>query len=277
MNIPADYLRNFILLPIATAALPLCLVLLSSTAAVASDRTLASECVVMVHGLGRTSHSMDDMEDAFRAAGYRTVNIDYPSRSEPIQELAERVGREAMTGCREQQADVIHFVTHSMGGILVRYYLSKNDIPGLGRVVMLAPPNQGSILADRLRNDAWYRWLLGPAGQQLGTGRDGIPGMLGAVDYPTGVIAGDEHSPVDNWLAEMIPGEDDGKVSVEHAKVEGMQDFLVLPCNHITIMQQPEVIGQGLFFIRHGRFDHAAAQRLQQTGSAAGQGWGGFD
>lgn len=222
----------------------------------------AGECVALVHGLGRTSRSMEDLEDALRTAGYKTVNIDYPSRQYTIQDLAAMIGKAAVTGCRQQGADTIHFITHSMGGILVRYYLAKNAVPELGRVVMLAPPNQGSQLTDQLRDEAWYRWLLGPAAQQLGTGKDGVPRTLGPVDYPTGVIAGNVHHPVDGWLAEKIPGVDDGKVAVDHAKVEGMKDFLVLPYTHISIMQEDEVIAQSLYFLQHGRFDHAASKRL---------------
>jgi pimeloyl-ACP methyl ester carboxylesterase len=229
----------------------------------------ADECVVLVHGLARTSHSMDDMEAALQVAGYKTVNIDYPSRSHKIQDLAARVGKQAIAECKAQVNSTIHFVTHSMGGILVRYYLAKNDVQDLGRVVMLAPPNQGSLLTDQLRDELWYKWLTGPAGQQLGTGKDGVPGMLGAVDFEAGIIAGNEHSPVDNWLAELIPGADDGKVAVDHAKVEGMQDFLVLPYTHISIMNEDEVIEQSLSFLQHGRFDHSAADRLKQTRKSA--------
>ncbi len=221
-----------------------------------SEEVAADEgqCVILLHGLARTSYSMDKMERALLGAGYRTANIDYPSRAMKIQDLASVAINEGLATCQSQSSSQINFVTHSLGGLLVRYFLAKNSLPQLARVVMLAPPNKGSLVADRFRNEQWYKWLTGPAGQQLGTGNDGIPGLLGAVDYPTGVIAGDEHSPLDNWLAEIIPGEDDGKVSVEHAKVEGMSDFIVLPYNHISIMKQDEVIRQTLYFLRHGNF-----------------------
>ncbi|GMR18777.1 MAG: alpha/beta fold hydrolase [Gammaproteobacteria bacterium] len=214
------------------------------------------QCVILLHGLARTSHSMDKMEQALLDAGYLTANIDYPSRTMKIQDLAAMAVKKGLTRCQSQAASQINFVTHSLGGILARYYLAENSLPQLGRVVMLAPPNKGSQVADKFRTEQWYRWLTGPAGQQLGTGKDGIPVLLGAVDYPSGIIAGDEHSPLDNWLAEIIPGEDDGKVSVEHAKVEGMSDFIVLPYNHISIMKQDEVIRQTLYFLRHGNFNH---------------------
>ena len=259
-----DIYRKFVVQVVAAGTLLLTMSASAASPAIPGDDN-ADECVVLVHGLARSSHSMNDMEETLQAAGYKTVNIDYPSRSQKVQDLAELVGKQAVAGCKAQVNSTIHFVTHSMGGILVRYYLAKNEVQDLGRVVMLAPPNKGSLLTDQLRNEAWYQWLTGPAGQQLGTGPDGIPGMLGPVDFTTGIIAGKVHSPVDNWLAQKIPGADDGKVSVEHAKVEGMQDFLVLPYTHITIMKQPAVISQSLYFLRHGKFNHEDAKTLLES------------
>ena len=216
----------------------------------------SGQCVILLHGLARTSNSMEIMEKALNEAGYHTVNIDYPSRSMKIQELTPLAMNRGVNDCQSKDATVIHIVTHSMGGILARYYLAKNELPRFGHLVQLAPPNKGSLITDKFRNEHWYKWLTGPAGQQLGTGKDGIPGLLGPVDYSTGVIAGDEHSAIDNWLAEEIPGKDDGKVSVGNAKVEGMRDFIVVPHNHISIMKQLEVIRQTLYFLKHGNFNH---------------------
>jgi pimeloyl-ACP methyl ester carboxylesterase len=160
----------------------------------------------------------------------------------------------ALQDCRAADVQPVHFITHSLGGILVRHYLSRHSLHDLGRVVMLSPPNQGSEATDALR-DLWlYEWYNGPAGQQLTTSPDGLPTRLGAVDYPVGVITGNRHVFFDAWLADLFPGEHDGKVSVERAKVEGMSDFLVLPYAHPFIMDADEVIAQSLFFLRHGRF-----------------------
>ena len=237
---------------------------LSFSSSAMADERMADDkqCVVLLHGLARTYHSMEKMEQALLYAGYLTANIDYPSRTMKIQDLASMAVKEGVDSCKSQAASQINFVTHSLGGILARYYLAKNSLPQLGRVVMLAPPNKGSLVADQFRNEHWFKWLTGPTGQQLGTGKEGIPGLLGAVDYPTGIIAGDEHSPVDNWMAEIIPGEDDGKVSVEHAKVEGMSDFIVLPYTHISIMKKDQVIRQTLYFLKKGRFDHPVKESV---------------
>ena len=229
--------------------------LLICAAATGSAGTLPGySCVVLLHGMARTSRSMHDMAEAAAARGYLVVNTDYPSREQPIEELAPLAVGGALERCRRGGARQVHFITHSLGGILVRYYLRHYPLPMLGRVVMLSPPNGGSEAADGLADWAPYRWLNGPAGQQLVTGPGGLPERLGPVDFPLGVITGNRHAFFDNWLVEMFPGPNDGKVSVERAKVAGMHDFLVVPYAHPYIMDAPEVIEQALYFLRHGRF-----------------------
>ncbi len=216
---------------------------------------IGPECVILLHGLGRTSRSLTKMADALQGAGFNPVNLDYQSRKKTIQELAPDSVEHGLGRCARMQARTVHFVTHSMGGVLVRYYLTRRRPQNLGRVVMLSPPNRGSEAADHLRDSALYRWFNGPAGQQLVTGPEGLPEQLGPVDFPLGVITGNQHSFFDAWLADVIPGTDDGKESVERAKVEGMADFLVLPYSHPFIMNAEEVIEQTLQFLRGGRFD----------------------
>ena len=245
-------IRNFC---IATAML----VLLATWVAVDSipaeeENNRSNNCAVLLHGLGRTSRSMHKMGLALSEAGYLTINLDYPSRQKSIEQLAGEVVPKGIQQCRDAAADRIDFVTHSMGGIVLRHYLSRQNIAELGRVVMLSPPNRGSEATDRLKYNFMYRWVNGPAGQQLGTGPDDIAAALGPVDYQTGIITGDKHSFFDGWLADIIPGKDDGKVSVERAKVEGMTDFLVVPYAHSFIMQADEVISQTLYFLQNGSF-----------------------
>jgi pimeloyl-ACP methyl ester carboxylesterase len=194
------------------------------------------------------------MADALETAGFIAVNVDYYSREQPIEALAMQVIPQALAQCQAAQCDTIHFVTHSMGGILVRYYLARHSIGHLGRVVMLSPPNQGSEAADGLKETWYYRWYNGPAGLQLGTGADGIAAILGPVTYPVGIITGNVPAIFDEPFSEMIPGEDDGKVSVERAKVLGMTDFLVLPYSHTFIMDAEQTIAQTVHFLRHGKF-----------------------
>ena len=216
-----------------------------------------TDCVILLHGLGRTEDAMDPMAEALEAAGFRTVNLDYPSRDLPIEKLAMETLPRGIQQCADGRSGRVHVVTHSMGGILVRYFLKHATIPNLGRVVMLSPPNQGSEVIDALKDNVFYRWYNGPAGLQLGTDPDGFVARLGPVTYPVGIITGNTHTLFDAWLADIIPGDDDGKVAVERAKVEGMADFLVLPYSHPFIMKKQAVIEQTIHFLHHGRFNSA--------------------
>ncbi|UNK57488.1 alpha/beta fold hydrolase [Pseudoxanthomonas daejeonensis] len=217
------------------------------------------ECVVLLHGLGRTHRSMARIDWMLRDAGYATANIDYPSQSQTIEASARTAIPQGVRECRDAGAQRIHFVTHSMGGLLLRYYLGNDPVAGLGRVVMLGPPNQGSEVADALVGTTLYDRVNGPAGAQLVTGPGGIAARLGPAEFPLGIIAGNEQTAFDSVLATRIVGENDGKVAVERAKVDGMADFLVLPVNHTFMVVNDVVIGQVLEFLRHGRFLHEEA------------------
>jgi len=197
---------------------------------------------------------MEKMETALVQEGYHVLNVDYPSRHHRVEELATRIIPAAFNECDPQRVDKIHFVTHSLGGILVRYYLAHYELASLGRVVMLSPPNQGSEVVDKLRNFPGFRWINGPAAEQLGTDDAGIPAQLPPVDYEVGVIAGDKTINFINSM--LIPGKDDGKVSVERAKVAGMVDFLITHHSHPFIMRARDVIEKTVFFLDHGHFDH---------------------
>lgn len=211
-----------------------------------------SENVILLHGLCRTRHSMARMQHALSGAGYTVCNVDYPSRTAPIPRLADDAIGKALAICRKNGATRIDFVTHSMGGILVRSYLARHDIPELGRVVMLAPPNQGSELVDKLGGFAPFRWINGPAGKELGTAKDSLPNRLGPATFPVGVNAGDRSI---NWINSLlIPGPDDGKVSVEKTKLAGMSDFMVIHATHPLITRNREAIRQTIAFLQNGKF-----------------------
>ena len=209
------------------------------------------ESVIFVHGLGRTSASMETLASRVEDAGYKVINFNYPSTSESIEQLTERLSAEVERSCGEER-DHVHFVTHSMGGVLVRNYLSLGDRQHEGRVVMLSPPNQGSEIIDAFSDSPRVRSILGPAAMQLGTGEDGIARQLGPVRFSLGVIMGDRSlSPLGSWL---IPGPDDGKVAVDRAAVEGAVDFIVLHATHTFIMNRRDVAEEVLNFLEHGRF-----------------------
>ena len=209
-------------------------------------------CVILLHGLCRTSRSMVPMEHALRAAGYRVLNVNYPSRTAAIETLSEDAIGRALADAKKSGALKIHFVTHSLGGILVRSYLSRHRIPNLGRVVMLGPPNQGSEVVDKL--GAWwlFKKLNGPAGNELGTDKNSPPNKIGPANFCVGIIAGDRSI---NWINSLlIPGRDDGKVSVAHTKLAGMADHIVIHAAHPFLMRNRTAIRETIYFLGNGRF-----------------------
>jgi pimeloyl-ACP methyl ester carboxylesterase len=222
----------------------------------ASSAASAKEEVILLHGLCRTSRSMAVMEKALTQAGYKVWNIDYPSRTATIGQLAETVVDRAVADCENDGATRIHFVTHSLGGILVRSYLARHAVANLGRVVMLGPPNQGSEVVDKLGGWRLFKKINGPAGNELGTGKDSVPNQLGPADFCAGIIAGNRSI---NWINSwLIPGRDDGKVSVERTKLAGMADWIQLPVSHPFIMRNSTAIRQTICFLRAGKFARAA-------------------
>ncbi|MEM8848958.1 MAG: alpha/beta hydrolase [Pseudomonadota bacterium] len=209
----------------------------------------AQDCVVMLHGLARSDTSLLVLEETLELEGFQVVNSDYDSVAETVQVLAERALPPALAAC--EGTDRTHFVTHSMGAILLRHWMSENQVPRLGRTVMLAPPNRGSELVDELGALAPFEWVNGPAGAQLAT--DGLPRQLGPVWPGVGVVAGSRSlNPV---YSTILPGPDDGKVSVAATRIEGMDAHLVLPVTHTFMMNSPVVVGQVLLFLRTGAFD----------------------
>ncbi len=211
--------------------------------------------VVLLHGLNRTRRSMADLAEALRGTGRPVVNLDYPSGSYPVAELTEWLRAALEACCGGAAGPPVDFVTHSLGGILVRDLRARHPQQPVGRVVMLAPPNGGSEVVDALGGCALFKLVTGPAGQELGTGADSVPARLGPVDFPLGVVAGRVSlNPLYSWL---IPGEDDGTVAVARTRVAGMRDHVVVDASHTFIMHDPEAIRQTVQFIETGAFDHA--------------------
>ncbi|MFN2150727.1 MAG: esterase/lipase family protein [Anaerolineales bacterium] len=213
-----------------------------------------TETVILLHGAGRSPRSMGRMAKALSRQGYRVHNLGYPSRRLPIEGLAEHIGEQVSKLQLDQQTK-IYFVTHSLGGLVLRYYLKYDRSLNLGRVVMLAPPNQGAVLVDIFRQVPFVDWILGPVGGQIGSDSDSLPNTLGPADYEVGVIAGNRS--FNPLFSPLIPGPDDGRVAVESTKLAGMTDFLVLPCIHPLIMNYRQVIQQTIQFLQHGCFERS--------------------
>ncbi len=221
--------------------------------AAASAPAAAVDCVVLLHGLARTAASMDAMQQALADAGFETANIDYPSRHHSVEELAAMAVPDGVAACRAKQGvERIHFVTHSLGGILLRQFLAGNELEELGRVVMLAPPNQGSNAVDELDHLPGFDWLNGPAGRQLGKGENSVPLRLGPADFEVGIIAG--RRTIDPVTSAVLDNPDDGRVSVEDTRLEGMRDFVVVEHSHAFIMRMSRPIELTIRFLTSGSF-----------------------
>ena len=215
---------------------------------------MAKDCVVLLHGLVRTSASMDVMQRRLSDAGFEVANIDYPSRKYRIEKLATLAVGKGIDACREYAGiDRIHFVAHSLGGILVRQYLADNELPELGRVVMLGPPNQGSAAVDELGDVPGFDWLNGPAGRQLGKGTASVPLALGPADFELGIIAGTRT--IDPIASAVLEDPDDGRVSVADTKLEGMDDFVTVKHSHAFLMRMQRPIDLTIAFLKTGTFD----------------------
>ena len=207
-------------------------------------------CVILLHGLARTNSSMEKIQQHLTEENFHVVNLGYPSRENTIEVLAKRAIDPAISQCDSK--DQINFVTHSLGGILVRQYLAQQEIPNLHRVVMLGPPNQGSEVVDKMRDVPGFNLINGKAGLQLGTDSASIPNSLGDATFDLGIIAGTRS--VNLILSSLIPGPDDGKVSVERTKLKGMNDHISVPSTHTFMMSNKTVINQTIYYLNNGKF-----------------------
>lgn len=210
------------------------------------------EWVILLHGIFRGPRSMAKIEKSLGERGYRVINFGYPSTRESIEDIAELLNLEVQK--LPPESGRIHFVTHSLGGIVVRYYLAHYRCPNVGRVVMIAPPNRGSTLASYLGRWMPYRWVFGKAGQQVAGAPDSYPLLLPPPRAEFGVIAGGLGNEV--GINPFIPGDNDGTVKVEETKLPGMKDFILLKGQHSTLLSQRAVAENVLAFLSEGNFLH---------------------
>lgn len=218
------------------------------------------DLVIFLHGILRSKTDMSFLQQFFKKNGYNTLNILYPSREQDIEGLSDFVHGEILKSQHYKSDITIHFVTHSMGGLLARYYIARQKPKNLGKVVMLGTPNTGSEFADWLSDTKvlgpMFSHVFGPASAQLRTDYKHIDGDI---TFPLGVIAGSMSiNPLAPWV---LVGEHDGIVPVERTKIVGMADHIVMPATHSFMMFNKEVMRQALHFIEHTRFDHSAAAK----------------
>jgi triacylglycerol esterase/lipase EstA (alpha/beta hydrolase family) len=208
--------------------------------------------VVLLHGIGVGSWSLKRLDRALQRRGFATLNLDYASRRKPLEALAEEI-HAPVAAFAEQCDGAIHFVGHSMGGLLTRVYLARYRPARLGRVVMLGTPNAGSEVADLLKDLSIYRAVFGPAGQQLSTDQHPVLAALPSPDYAVGIIAGCRTiAPIAS--AFVLPSPNDGRVSVESSKLADMADHIVVKASHTGLPRHAAAIEQTIAFLHDGRF-----------------------
>ena len=208
--------------------------------------------VVLLHGIARTSRSMNKLERALQASGFATLNLDYASREKCLDALAEDV-HPTITAFAEKISGPLHFVGYSMGGLLIRVYIARHRPANLGRVVLLGTPNAGSEVADLLIDLPLYRAFYGPAGQELATRNDNVLTSLPPIDYSVGIIAGDRFiDPISGLF--IVPRPNDGRVSVQSSKLDGMADHVIVNASHPGLPLHPDAIAQTVAFLRDGAF-----------------------
>lgn len=220
--------------------------------------TPSKDCVILLHGLARSHYCMAKLASMLKRSHYAVVNGDYPSTTKSIKTLAEFYLPPMIAACQKINPHSIHFVTHSMGGILLQYYLQNHRIAHLGRIVMLSPPNHGSQVADLLHNNWLFKWITGPAGQELTTSQNSTPNQIHLKQpYQIGIIAGTfNFVPFGYYL---FNDDNDGAVSVSSAKSHIMKDFISFPVSHPFIMDNTAIHQQILYFLRVGKFKHHLA------------------
>lgn len=208
------------------------------------------QTVILLHGLRKSAAHMRPLAQHLEAQGYDVYNIDYPSNEHDLTTLIRMLTARILALTTTSQT--VHFVGFSMGALIIRGILHTYRPKSLGRVVQIGPPNQGSQLSDRLKNLWLYRKWFGPAGQELQTNQSSIQHLFGPIDYELGVIAGKQT--YDLSVAWAFNSPNDGRVAIEHTKVDGMKDHIVMPGHHIYFPKKKNVINQVCYFLKHGCF-----------------------
>jgi len=210
----------------------------------------AKETVVLLHGLGRGNMSMWLIASRLEDANFNVVRVGYSSLNETPDEILKNITKQINICCSKKE-EKVNLVGHSLGGLLIRAYLEKNKIKNLGRVVLMGTPNHGTELVDKYKDKCWMKWA-GPTALKLGTDSKSFPQSLKAPYYPVGIIAGvlldgDE-------VYSILSDNNDGMVSVESTKLDGMSDFIKIETSHSAMRYNKEVASQTISFLRNGKF-----------------------
>ena len=214
------------------------------------NQNVQAEQVVLLHGFGRQGTAMFLLQKRIRDAGFEAHSIEYASVQDPPDVILEKVAEQISICCKNDRHRV-HFVGHSLGGLIIRAYLDQKPLKNLGRVVLLGTPNQGSELVD-IYGDSWLIKILGHTVRVLGTDESSFPSRIGPPYYPLGIIAGT--ADINPLTKDHLPGPDDGLVSVKSTKVDGMTDFLEVDTSHSMMRYNETVARETIHFLKNGRF-----------------------
>lgn len=218
------------------------------------QKPAGTECVVLFHGLSRTCKSMRPLERFLEKEGYVLYNMNYPSLKFSFRDLIRYIDENLIDKSLLKIYTKLHFVGHSMGGLLIRSLLNRYTFPNLGRVVMLGTPNHGSEVANFISRFGFFRWLFGPCGTQLVQGLPQLQAYLGPICFELGIIA--DSKTTGPWGSWLIDKDNDGRVSVESTRIKGMKDHIIIPTTHTRMLKDKRVMNQVLCFLKTGAFRH---------------------
>lgn len=208
---------------------------------------MTQKTVILLHGLGRTRYSMSVLARQLRREGYTVHNFGYPSIRLPIAELSKRLEAYILKHIPPQEE--LHFITHSLGSIVVRQFaLTRTISHHIAAIVMLGPPNQGAALARFAARVPVVRTFLGPALHELGRlalSRPDPSIMIGVIAGGTGNSRG---------LSPFLQGDNDGIVRVQETELAGASHHLLKGGLHSFLMYYPSARAQAIHFLKHGRF-----------------------
>ncbi|MGM0595115.1 MAG: esterase/lipase family protein [Pseudomonadota bacterium] len=204
------------------------------------------EAIVLVHGLWMKGPEMFLLRRRFRRAGYKVHQFSYRSVARRLAENARRLD----AFVQKVEGERVHFVAHSLGGLVVRRLFHDAPRQRPGRIVTLGSPHSGSYVANRLSRSNLIRKMLGCS----------LPPLSGelhpwSAERELGSIAGSLSVGV-GWLVRDLPRPNDGTVAVEETRLEGMSDHTVVRTSHMAMLFSARVANQSIHFLRHGRFDH---------------------
>ncbi|MBP7190120.1 MAG: hypothetical protein KA998_02615 [Rickettsiaceae bacterium] len=207
------------------------------------------ECVVLLHGWAKSGRCMIPVEESLTKEGYKVQNITYPTRYYKIEDI---VNKYIYPNVKTEGCTKLHFVGHSLGGIVTRYYIEKYRPKNLGRVVLIGSPSKGSEIVDKISGPYFINKILGPAVLELSTHSTFLSSLKNP-DYDLGIISGDiSLNPFTSIF--ILPGPDDGIVSLESTKVEGMKDQITLSSTHVMILKNHTTHEEISCFLENGRF-----------------------